>query len=461
VISDLRSSPKYPNSPDLVRYGDTPELNTFDEFEGYGARLSGGFIAPVSGNYTFYLSSDDNGELWLSTTANPADLVLIAKEPVYAGRRIWTGESAGGSRVATASPSGGPQANISGPISLVAGETYYFEALVKEGGGGDNLALSWQIPGGPVPVNGVLPTGGLGITALADPVGAVIVITQQPSSLNATQGQIATFTVRALGTNVNGSAPVFYQWQKLIGGVFTDIAGATGSNYVTAALGAGDSGAQFRALVFIPGASATSAVATVTIGGAAPTLRYSSAAGTITMSWDAPARLQFTTSLTPPVVWTDDDTGGATTFSVTPSNQFNVNLDAAQAGGGNRTGSGSGTVDFSGGVLKVDVTYSGLSSDRTIDHFHAPAPRGANATVVYDLGALTTGTRAGTIKGNVTLLNSNPSYPGKDIAGQVQDMRNRLWYLNIHTGTFGGGEIRGQVEPGARFYRLVTPTPVP
>ena len=49
-------------------------------------------------------------------------------------------------------------------------------------------------------------------------------------------------------------------------------------------------------------------------------------------------------------------------------------------------------------------------------------------------------------------------YGGKSIAAQVQDIRNGLWYLNIHTvGAFSNGEIRGQVEPGVRFYRLVSP----
>jgi hypothetical protein len=182
-IGDLRSSPKYPNSPDIVRYGELLELNTFDEFEGYGARLRGWLVPPVSGNYTFYIAADDNGELWLSTDANPANIANIANEPVWSGRRTWVGEAGGGGRVGVASPSGGPQANISGPINLVAGQYYYFEALVKEGGGGDNLAVAWRLPGGPAPVNGSTPIEGKYIAALADPFGASVTITQQPASL--------------------------------------------------------------------------------------------------------------------------------------------------------------------------------------------------------------------------------------------------------------------------------------
>ena len=31
--------------------------------------------------------------------------------------------------------------------SLVAGQKYYIEALVKEGGGGDHLSIGWTGPG--------------------------------------------------------------------------------------------------------------------------------------------------------------------------------------------------------------------------------------------------------------------------------------------------------------------------
>ena len=36
----------------------------------------------------------------------------------------------------------------SGLIYLEAGERYYIEALQKDQGGGDNLAVAWQVPGG-------------------------------------------------------------------------------------------------------------------------------------------------------------------------------------------------------------------------------------------------------------------------------------------------------------------------
>lgn len=288
AINDLRTAPIYPNSPTLVRYGNTAELNTADEFDNYGARLSGTLTPAATGNHTFYLAGDDNSELWLSTDVNPvniATLGMIAREPVWSGRRTWIGEAGGGGRVGATNASLGPQANITGPISLAAGQQYYFEALVKEGGGGDNLAISWRTPGGPVPVNGNLPVGGFILAALADPVGAVINVTQQPASTNLQPGQTASFAVRATGTNVNGAAPFAWQWQRFISGSWTDLSGATSSNYTTGVLLAGDNGAQYRALVFIPGTSTVSAVATVSIG--LPRLSIRTVPPNAVLSWSS------------------------------------------------------------------------------------------------------------------------------------------------------------------------------
>jgi len=82
LLTDLEASPKYPGSPDLVRYRTFAGINTADEFDNYGARLTGWLIPPVSGNYVFYFASDDQGDLWLSTDSSPANLVKIADEPV-------------------------------------------------------------------------------------------------------------------------------------------------------------------------------------------------------------------------------------------------------------------------------------------------------------------------------------------------------------------------------------------
>ncbi|HXG47956.1 MAG TPA: Ig-like domain-containing protein, partial [Methylomirabilota bacterium] len=127
AVNDLRNSPNFPHNPGLTRYLTSAQINTFDEFDNYGARVSGFVVPAVSGNYHFYMSSDDGGELWLSTDASPANLQLIAFEPTWNGRRDWLGTA----RRNAAAPENRSSTLFPGGIPLVAGQMYYFEALMK------------------------------------------------------------------------------------------------------------------------------------------------------------------------------------------------------------------------------------------------------------------------------------------------------------------------------------------
>ena len=52
----------------------------------------------------------------------------------------------------------GPRLETSSlPIILEAGKSYYVRALMKEGGGGDNLAVAWNKSGEPAPGNDAIP----------------------------------------------------------------------------------------------------------------------------------------------------------------------------------------------------------------------------------------------------------------------------------------------------------------
>src|SRR5262245_33967711 len=132
---------------------------------------------------------------------------------------------------------------------------------------------------------------------------------------------------------------------------------------------------------------------------------------------------------------------------------FVVNLDALQEASppGTRTGSGSGTLTLNGNTLSINVTFSGLSSPFSADHIHGPAANTPSTTagVLYGLQGLTTtsaGGTAGTISGNVTLI-ANPGGTTFSIAQQMSQLNSGMWYVNIHTATFGNGEIRGQILP--------------
>lgn len=98
------------------------------------------------------------------------------------------------------------------------------------------------------------------------------------------------------------------------------------------------------------------------------------------------------------------------------------------------SGSGAAEVQFNENTNKVSwkVTYSGLSGSATAAHIHGPAAMGANAGVVIPL---TGNLDAQPIMGEMTVT-----------AAQYADMAAGLYYVNIHTAKFPGGEIRGQLR---------------
>ena len=82
------------------------------------------------------------------------------------------------------------------------------------------------------------------------------------------------------------------------------------------------------------------------------------------------------------------------------------------------------------------VTYTGLSSGVTASHIHRAAV-GVNGGVIFGF-APPLGTTSGSFNGVV-----NPT------AAQVADLLAGLYYVNIHTTNFPGGEIRGQLNGDA------------
>ncbi|HEY5909559.1 MAG TPA: PA14 domain-containing protein, partial [Verrucomicrobiae bacterium] len=149
LISDLTNSAKFPGAPDVVGTITSFETPT-DSGEMYGERLSGFLIPPVTGEYIFYLASDDQGALYLSLNHERSNLVQIATESNWSWPRNWTDIGAGRTN----------HENISKPIYLEAGKAYYVEGLHKEAMGGDSFGVAWQPPGSPPPVNGSEPIPG-------------------------------------------------------------------------------------------------------------------------------------------------------------------------------------------------------------------------------------------------------------------------------------------------------------
>ena len=104
------------------------------------------------------------------------------------------------------------------------------------------------------------------------------------------------------------------------------------------------------------------------------------------------------------------------------------------------TGSAFGTLDDISGQLSWNISWSGLIGTITAMHFHGPASPGVNAGVVVNIGAIS-GLTSPSI--GFTVIT----------AAQTSDFLADLWYINIHSDQYPGGEIRGQVnanvpEPG-------------
>jgi len=128
-LSALKSDSRYPNNPTV---SETVTQFAWDgpDTDNYGGRIEGWLYVPVTGDYTFWLNTDDNGELWLSIDDDSSNVRLIANESSYTNLNVWN--------------SGEEQSD---PIPLVGGEKYYVMALWKEGTGGDHCQVAWQGPG--------------------------------------------------------------------------------------------------------------------------------------------------------------------------------------------------------------------------------------------------------------------------------------------------------------------------
>jgi hypothetical protein len=137
TVNDLTNpalNPNYPNNPSYATYLTSFEAPHNTGTSDYGQRVQGYIDPTTTGAYTFWIASDDYSQLWLSTNASSANIGTspIAYVNGYTGFETWNTYASQQSAV----------------INLVAGQRYYIEALMKQGGGSDNLSVAWMPPGG-------------------------------------------------------------------------------------------------------------------------------------------------------------------------------------------------------------------------------------------------------------------------------------------------------------------------
>ncbi|MDQ2769822.1 MAG: CHRD domain-containing protein [Bacteroidota bacterium] len=118
----------------------------------------------------------------------------------------------------------------------------------------------------------------------------------------------------------------------------------------------------------------------------------------------------------------------------TPTANTTTNLSASingaqqvPANASTATGTFAGTYDSSNKQLTYTVTFQGLTPTQA--HIHTGAP-GASGAVAIPFATLTS-----PITGTVTLT-----------ADQATSLLNNGMYVNIHSSTYSGGEIRGNIS---------------
>lgn len=248
-ITNLTGSPLFPNSPaETLRMTkfDSREIYPDDTHENYGGRIRGLFIPTVSGNYKFYLRSDDSSALYLNPSGPSAfGKIQVAEE--VACCRTFLEDS--------------PGVLASAAFPMTAGQGYYIEALYKEGGGGDFCQVAAKLETDPTEASTLLPLTGslLGYPGTPSGVGGPVIITVAPTNTTVLENQPFVFTAR--GTNDNG-LPIGYQWKR--DGV--NIPGATSQSYTSAVANfTADNGATFSVAVSTIGFETITPPVTLTV----------------------------------------------------------------------------------------------------------------------------------------------------------------------------------------------------
>jgi hypothetical protein len=164
-------------------------------------------------------------------------------------------------------------------------------------------------------------------------------------------------------------------------------------------------------------------------------------------------------------------------FAVGPASAAILTFTAALSGANENpanaslgTGLASVTWDVSTDMMTVSVTFSGLTGTTTASHIHccvSPPTNTGVATQLPSFSAFPTGVTSGTFMQTFDMTQASSYNPGfvtlnGSVAGAeaalLAGLQAGMAYLNIHTSSFPGGEIRGFLAeiPTAVQIRRVT-----
>jgi autotransporter-associated beta strand protein len=137
--------------------GALPTFTTAQEVgDDYSRRLTGYIVPPVTGDYTFSITSDDGSRLYLSPDDRESNKEQIITFETWAPFQQWD------------------RGGQSSPIRLQGGTIHYMEVHHLEGSGGDHVSVAWEGPGisrQPIPASVIFPprVSGLAWTELTSP----------------------------------------------------------------------------------------------------------------------------------------------------------------------------------------------------------------------------------------------------------------------------------------------------
>jgi hypothetical protein len=164
-----------------------------DSHENYMARMSG-FITPTeTGDYYFFVASDDASRVYLSnneTAPNPGTDTPIAYELGCCGGFF--------------EPDSGDTATTVTPIRLQAGQKYAILVLLKEGGGADWLRLAWRNANDATPAADLQPIPGQFLSTYVDPNADVVYTTQPTDQVGVLPGNSTSFVNHSFASGDGG-----------------------------------------------------------------------------------------------------------------------------------------------------------------------------------------------------------------------------------------------------------------
>jgi hypothetical protein len=189
--------------------GSTNYSGTLDTFttaqnvaNSYSRRLIGYLQPQVTGDYTFWIASDDDSLLFLSTNATEELKVEIATLSGWTAFQNW----------------GSNASQKSAVIPLEAGQVYWMEVHHLEGSGGDHASVAWSGPGfsrQAIPDTAIFPTFGTAATP------GSVALTSPADGSSTSHGESLTLQANAIA----GSSPLtsvdFYNGDELIASVTT------------------------------------------------------------------------------------------------------------------------------------------------------------------------------------------------------------------------------------------------